>query len=241
VIDEINDGYEGVLGRVAARVTTVLHGLGAPLVPAAKAPSLSSNGAHAKKLKVLFVGRLEERKGPDLLLSALVQIPHVLDQIEVVFAGSAGKDGDPYRQRLAQQADVLKRKFPRLTLKFLGYVSDKELQEHYSEADVFVAPSRFESFGLVLIEAMRHGKPVIASDIGGMREIINDGVDGYLVKVDDTAQLANRLRHLIENQSVRHKIGASSRQTYELRFTARKMGGSIESMLSALTEDLVDE
>jgi glycogen synthase len=241
VIKEIDDSYGGVLGRVATRVTTVLHGLGAPLVRAAKAPSTSSNGAHAKKLKVLFVGRLEERKGPDLLLSALAQIPQMLDQIEVVFAGSAGKDADPYRQRLVQQADGLKRKFPRLTLNFLGYVSDKELQEHYSDADVFVAPSRFESFGLVLIEAMRHGTPVIASDIGGMREIINDGVDGYLVKVDDTAQLANRLKLLIENQSVRLKIGESSRQTYELRFTARKMGGSIESMLSTLTEDFVDE
>jgi glycogen synthase len=241
VIDEIDEGYDGVLGRVAARVTTVLHGLGAPLVPVLKAPSIASNGAHARKIKVLFVGRLEERKGPDLLLSALVLIPQVLDHIEVVFAGSAGKDGDPYRQRLAQQADGLKRKFPRLTLKFLGYVSDKELQEHYSDADVFVAPSRFESFGLVLIEAMRHGTPVIANDIGGMREIINDGVDGYLVKVGDAAQLASRLKLLIEDQSVRLRIGESSRQTYESRFTARKMGVSIESMLSALTEDLVDE
>jgi glycogen(starch) synthase len=240
VINEINESYDGALRRAAARVTTILHGLGAPLVPAMKTAGISSNGAHPRKLKVLFVGRLEERKGPDLLLAALVHIPQVLDQIEVVFAGSAGKDGDPYRQRLAQQADGLKRKFPRLTLKFLGYVSDKELQEHYSDADVFVAPSRFESFGLVLIEAMRHGKPVIASDIGGMREIINNGVDGYLVKVDDTAQLANRIKLLIENQAVRLKIGESSRQTYEQRFTARTMGGSIEGMLSRLTEDFID-
>ena len=240
VINEINDSYDGALRRAAARVTTILHGLGAPIIPAAKTQSVSSNGAHPRKTKVLFVGRLEERKGPDLLLSALAQMPQVLDQIEVVLAGSAGKDADPYRQRLVQQADGLKRKFPRLTLNFLGYLSDKELQGHYADADVFVAPSRFESFGLVLIEAMRHGKPVIASDIGGMREIINDGVDGYLVKVDDTAQLANRLKLLIENQSTRLKIGESSRQTYEQRFTARTMGGAIESMLSKLTEGIVD-
>jgi glycogen synthase len=241
VIDEIDEGYDGVLGRVAARVTTVLHGIGAPVAPSLKDQSTTANGAHARKVKILFVGRLEERKGPDLLLSALGQIPQVLDQIEVVFAGSAGKDADPYRQRLVQQADGLKRKYPRLTLKFLGYISDKELQEHYSDADVFVAPSRFESFGLVLIEAMRHGTPVIACDIGGMREIINDGVDGYLVTVDDIAQLASRLKLLIENQAVRLKMGESSRQTYESRFTARKMGESIERMLSALTEEFVDE
>jgi glycosyltransferase involved in cell wall biosynthesis len=173
-------------------------------------------------------------------LSALIQIPQLLDQIEVVFVGAA-KDGDPYHRKLVQQAAGLERKFPRLTLKFPGYVSDGELQEQYSDADVFVAPSRYESFGLVLIEAMRHGTPVIACDIGGMREIIIDGVDGYLVKVDDTAQLANRLRLLIENQAVRLKVGESSRRTYESRFTARKMGESIENMLFALTEDRADE
>ncbi len=216
VITEIDESYDGVLGRVAARVTTVLHGLGAPVVRPLNGQGISSDAGRSGKIKVLFVGRLEERKGPDLLLSALAQIPQLLDRIEVVFVGS-------------------------LTLKFLGYVSDKELQEHYSDADVFVAPSRFESFGLVLIEAMRHGTPVIACDIGGMREIINDSVDGYLVKVGDTAQLADRLRLLVENQALRLKVGESSRQTYESRFTARKMSESVESMLSALTEDQADE
>jgi hypothetical protein len=165
----------------------------------------------------------------------------LLGQIEVVFVGSGGKDSDPYSLKLVQQTARLKKKYPRLTLLFLGYVSDKELQEHYATADVFVAPSRFESFGLVLIEAMRHGTPVIACDVGGMREIINDGIDGYLFKVDDVAQLAKRLKILIENPEVRQKVGESARQTYESRFTARKMGESIECMLSALTEDLVDE
>jgi glycosyltransferase involved in cell wall biosynthesis/GT2 family glycosyltransferase len=240
VINEIDENYDGVLGRVAPRVTTVLHGLGAPVTGTSDGQRGSCEDGSTGKLEILFVGRLEERKGPDLLLAALAQVPQLLDKIEVVFVG-AGKDGDPYHQRLVQQAAGLKRKFPGLTLKFLGYVSDKELEEHYSAADVFVAPSRFESFGLVLIEAMRHGTPVIACDIGGMREIIDDGVDGYLVRVDDTAQLANRLRLLIENQAVRLKVGECSRQTYESRFTARKMGESIENMLFALTEDQADE
>jgi len=239
VINEIDENYDGVLDRRAARVTTILHGLGAPVGPRVKDPVTA--GGRARKLKVLFVGRLEERKGPDQLLSALAQMPTVLEQIEVSFVGSAGKDSDPYRQKLVQQTDALKRKNPRATLKFLGYVTDKELEGHYSSADVFVAPSRFESFGLVLIEAMRHGIPVIACDVGGMREIISDGVDGYLVKVEDTAQLAGRLRLLVENQGVRRQVGDSGKQTYESRFTAGKMAESIEKMFSSLTEGPVDE
>jgi glycogen(starch) synthase len=240
VVNEIDASYDGVLSRAAPRVTTVLHGLGAPVVRTLNAQAKPSDAGPTGKITILFVGRLERRKGPDLLLSALTQIPHLLEKIAVVFVG-AGNAGDPYYQKLRQQADGLKRKFPRLTLEFPGYVSDKELQQHYSNADVFVAPSRFESFGLVLIEAMRHGTPVIACAIGGMREIIHDGVDGYLVELDDIAQLAGRLKILIESQPLRRKVGESSRQTYELRFTARKMGESIETMLLALTGDQVDE
>jgi glycogen synthase len=239
VIKEIDENYDGVLGRRAAQVTTIWHGVGAPVVTCAQRPSLDP--APARKLKILFVGRLEERKGPDQLLAALAQMPAVLDKIEVNFVGSAQSENDPYRLKVVHQADVLRRKNPRLSLKFLGYVTDTELQQHYSSADVFVAPSRFESFGLVLIEAMRHGIPVIACDVGGMREIISDGVDGYLVKIEDTNQLAARLRLLIENATMRRQMADSARETYESRFTARKMAQSIEKMFSALIEECVDE
>lgn len=240
-INEIDDNYDGILSRVAARVTTVPHGIGVPVSAPSYEGRTSFDGDRIKKTKILFVGRLEERKGPDQLLSALELLSQQLDQIEVVFVGSPGKDSDPYRLKLVQHAARLRKKYPRLTLVFLGYVSDKELQEHYAAADVFVAPSRFESFGLVLIEAMRHGTPVIACDVGGMREIIDDSVDGYLFKVGDIAQLASRLKLLVENRAIRLKVGEAARRTYESRFTARKMGESIEDMLSALTEGPADE
>jgi glycosyltransferase involved in cell wall biosynthesis len=239
VIDEIDEAYDWVLGRRAARVTTIWHGVGAPVAPRSQAPAIEAEGA--RRLQVLFVGRLEERKGPDQLLSALAQIPAVLGQIEVSFVGCPADANDPYRLKIVQQAEALKRKNPRLNLKFLGYVTDKELQQHYASADVFVAPSRFESFGLVLIEAMRHGIPLIAGDVGGMRDIISDGADGYLVKPEDTAQLAARLKLLVENQTLRQKMGDCARRTYEARFTARAMGDSIEKLFTTLTEGLVYE
>jgi glycogen synthase len=239
VIDEIDANYNGALSRRSAGVTTIWHGLGAPV--ARRLECATPEVDQIKKVKVLFVGRLEERKGPDQILSALAQIPNLLEHIEVIFIGSPGNDTDPYRLKLVNQANGIRKRNPRLNLKFLGYVSDKDLQESYSDADIFVAPSRFESFGLVLIEAMRHGIPVIACDVGGMREIITDGVEGYLVKVDDVAQLAGRLKLLIENREIRLRAGNSARQTYESRFTAVKMAESIEQMLSALTEGFINE
>jgi glycosyltransferase involved in cell wall biosynthesis len=243
VINEIDESYDGILGRVAARVTTVPHGIGAPVLapPEDGAADIDGVRDHGAKFRILFVGRLEERKGPDQLLSALDLLRPLLGNIAVALVGCPGTESDPYQLKLVQQATRLKKRFPRLILSFPGYVSDDELQEYYAAADVFIAPSRFESFGLVLIEAMRHGTPVIACDVGGMREIIDDGVDGYLFSVGDIARLAARLRLLFENTAVRHKIGEAARQTYESRFTARKMGASIERMLSELTEGFVDE
>jgi glycosyltransferase involved in cell wall biosynthesis len=237
VINEINDNYNGVLSRYAGKITTIWHGLGTPVDQRSNAGP--QHDARGGKTTILFVGRLEQRKGPDQILSALAKIPSTLEKLEMIFIGSQASDSDPYRVSLAKQADGLKARNPRLSLKFLGYLSDLELQEHYSHADVFIAPSRFESFGLVLIEAMRHGLPVIGCDVGGMREIISDGVDGFMVRVDDPEQLANRIKMLVENPDVRKQVGDAARQTYESRFTGRKMAESIEKMFSEMTGEFV--
>jgi glycosyltransferase involved in cell wall biosynthesis len=240
VIAEIDDDYGGVLDRRAARVTTVPHGIGSPVAERLEQTVEPLAPAHSPKTNVLFVGRLEERKGPDQLLSALAHIPNVLDQMEVTFVGSAGRQGDAYSTRLTQMADSIRRKCPRATIRFVGYVSDTDLQRHYADADVFVAPSRYESFGLVLIEAMRHGTPVIACDVGGMREIISDGTEGFLVPVGDVARLADRLRLLVEQKELRATIGEAARQTYELRFTASNMVESLEEMFRSVIEENID-
>ncbi len=236
IVGDINRQYAEVLSQVAERVTTIPHGIGSPVDSASTGERDAVRERHGR-LKVLFVGRLEERKGPDLLLSALAHIPGLLERIEVSFVGSPGARGDPYTQKLARQVERLKRKAPRNGLRFLGYLSDAELEQHYRGADIFVAPSRFESFGLVLIEAMRFGAPVIASDVGGMREIITEGVEGFLVPVGDTVQLARRLRSLIEDARLRHTMGAAAQAAYEARFTALKMTESLEAFYFSLAEE----
>jgi glycosyltransferase involved in cell wall biosynthesis len=241
IVGDINRQYADVLSKATDRVTTIPHGIGSPVDSVAAEDGDARGERHGRPLKVLFVGRLEERKGPDLLLSALTHMPALLERIEVSFVGSPVARGDSYGQKLARQIERLKRKAPRDRLRFLGYLGDAELEQHYRDADIFVAPSRFESFGLVLIEAMRFGTPVIASDVGGMREVITEGVEGFLVPVGDTVQLARRLRSLTEDARLRQTMGAAAQATYEARFTALRMIESLEAFYFSLAEEHCDE
>ena len=126
--------------------------------------------------RILFVGRLEARKGVDTLLESAVMLAASGVEFELRLVGDAsleGPSGLTYR-------DAFERDHPELgdRVSFLGRVDDETLRQEYMACDIFVAPSRFESFGLILLEAMMFSKPVVATDIGGMREIINDGVSG---------------------------------------------------------------
>jgi glycogen(starch) synthase len=101
---------------------------------------------------------------------------------------------------------------------FLGQLDDDALDQEYADCDVLVAPSRFESFGLILVEAMMFEKPVVSTDIGGMREIVDDGVTGLLVPPDYGAALTSALQRLIGSGELRRTMGRAARAAYVERF-----------------------
>ena len=119
---------------------------------------------------------------------------------------------------------------------FPGIVSDDELDRYYAGCDVFVAPSRHESFGLILLEAMREGKPVIAGDVGGMREIVEHEGNGLLVPSGDAEALADALSRLAKSASLREQYGRRSREIFEERFTAARMAEGYERFCMRLLE-----
>ena len=126
------------------------------------------------KTTLLYVGRLGARKGLDLAIRGLAATGDT--QIEFLIAGT-GRHERKLRA-LADDLGVDDR------VHFLGYVPDEELPTLYSSADVFVLPSRYEGFGLVLLEAMACGTPVIGTKVGGIPTVVHDGEDGYLVEPD---------------------------------------------------------
>jgi glycogen(starch) synthase len=224
IIKEIDAAYGNILAHRKDAVALVPHGLGEANVTNPAAPKVRAPGP----LRILFVGRIEARKGPDQLLAALTQIPQAFANVEVTFVGKSPNPDDPFGRQIEALKESVHSKIPGATLQFPGYVTDEDLEAYYENADIFVAPSRFESFGLILIEAMRHGVPVVACDIGGMREIISNNIDGMLFPVDNVSDLANILHSLISDSDLRRRLGDAGRLTYESRFTAKIMAQALD-------------
>ncbi|WP_176787276.1 glycosyltransferase [Sphingomonas sp. NFR15] len=174
-------------------------------------------------VRLLFVGRLELRKGADLLLDAL---PSLLAKHPGLVVDIVGDDdvlvgGARLRDRFAQT--VARDGIDAERVTFHGSVSREELLRHYASCDIFVAPSRYESFGLIFVEAMIFSKPVVGVAVGGVVEVVTDGEDGLLIAKDDTKLLAEAISRLAGDANLRAKLGAAGRRTYETRFHIERM------------------
>ena len=184
---------------------------------------------------VLFVGRFERRKGIDLLLQAIPIILESNAAARVVLIGRndlPGEHGIPYLDEfLVEHADAawLNRVDAR------GIVDDDELWAAYRSCHVVVAPSRFESFGLIYVEAMMAAKPVVALGVGAAPEVIDDQSTGLLVDANPD-DLATAIGELLADPERARSLGATGRQRFEERFSARAMSNSIESILLGVVE-----
>lgn len=159
------------------------------------------------KLNILFVGRLEVRKGFRYLLRAFPYIKSAVPEARLVVVGAYNKeDRAPFLRycRTHRLRDV----------KFIGYAETSELPRYYRSAHVFVSPATgFESFGIVLLEAMAAGAPVVASDIAGYRSVVTHGQNGLLVSPADPIAIADAVIHLLQNPMVRERLSQAGRVT----------------------------
>jgi glycosyltransferase involved in cell wall biosynthesis len=176
------------------------------------------------RLQVLFVGRMERRKGVDLLLQAAERFVGDYPHVDFILAGKDTPNtetGTTYREAFtrahARESEILRR------VRFTGAVTEAELYQLYADADVFCLPSRYESFGLVLLEAMMFGKPVVACAAGGMNEIVEVGGNGLLAEPGDAASLERCLRQVIEDDALRHRFGRRSRALFVERYSSDRM------------------
>jgi phosphatidylinositol alpha-mannosyltransferase len=153
------------------------------------------------KLNILFVGRLEKRKGLKYLLEAFVQVKQEIPNCRLIVVGPGTRLRHKYERHVARSGlkDVV----------FIGFVDYNELPRYYKTADVFCAPATGrESFGIILLEAMAMGKPIVASNIEGYASVIDHGVDGLLVPPTDTGALAQTLISLLNNRPLCQEMGA---------------------------------
>jgi glycogen(starch) synthase len=230
IVEEIESAYD--VDIPTERTGLVAHGLPDMSVGVSGRDPGDNRGARTADgdtaCRILFVGRLEGRKGADVLLDAIVRL---IDRGSDVTLSLIGDDTlhTPSGRTLHQEFE---HDHPELAdrVSFLGRVDDDTLKLHYAQADVFVAPSRFESFGLMLLEAMMFAVPIVCSDIGGMREIIDGSGAGLLVPPDDPAALAAAIAELVSDGDLRVRMGGKGRSVFEQRFSDRAMAADVERL-----------
>ena len=159
------------------------------------------------KLNILFVGRLEKRKGLRYLLEAYSKLKWEQPNIRLIVVGPGNPDKESYRILSSHNLrDV----------EFVGRVSYDDLPRYYASSDIFCSPATgAESFGIVLLEAMAAGKPVVASDIEGFRGVMTEGEQGMFVPKKDSNALAKTLGILAKDAELRNKLGAQGRRLAE--------------------------
>jgi phosphatidylinositol alpha-mannosyltransferase len=180
---------------------------------------------------VLFVGALDRAhhfKGADRLVRAFVQLRDRRSILLVVGEGELR----PGLERLAGELGVADR------TRFVGKVSNSDLAPFYNAADLCVLPSvPPESFGLVLIEAMASGRPVVAHNIPGVRTLVRSGVDGFLAQPGNLADLVEKIDHLVDDPELRRRMGTAGRAKVEARFTWGRVGEHLSRMYAEVLAD----
>jgi glycosyltransferase involved in cell wall biosynthesis len=201
---------EQLFGINHSRFQIIPHGVNLPVATPVKTVKVGP-------VQVLFVGRLEYRKGIDVLLAAIPLVLKINPDVQFNIIGA--DTGNGYQNRFIADTD------PAILQKvtFSGKVDNEQLQQVYRDCDIFVAPSRYESFGLIFIEAMSYGKPVIGCDAGGMPEIITDNYNGLFALTGDAQSLADKLTQLIGNNNLRNELGSNALKTVQDKFTITQL------------------
>jgi len=149
---------------------------------------------------ILFVGRMEKRKGFRHLIRAFQSIKQTVPDARLIVCGAFNDNEKAPFIRYARATRLR-------SVHFVGYVAPEDLPRYYRTATLFCAPSTgFESFGIILLEAMAAGTPIVASDIAGYRQVVETGCDGLLVPPEDEPALARGIIDLLRNPQRRAEM-----------------------------------
>ena len=162
------------------------------------------------RVNLLFVGRLDARKGLDHLLAAFAQVRGERQQTRLIVVGPLDRSAERYLRRASELGLGLE------AAVFVGAVDQQALPRYYATADVVCSPALGgESFGMVLLEAMAAGKPVLATRIGGYADLVREWREALLVPPGDEQALTRALSLLVDNEGLRRRLGAEGRRRVE--------------------------
>ncbi|SJM96176.1 putative Glycosyl transferase group 1 [Crenothrix polyspora] len=207
--DELNDYVDN---SVEGKIKVIHNGIAEQIIKAATANSGVLPMELDNSRFILNVATFERKKGQDILIRAFAKIRVSVSPIKLVLIGRSTDILINYRQLVSQldcENDVV----------FIENLEHQSVLNFFRKANVFCLPSRYEPFGIVLLEAGYFSCPVIASNVGGIPEIIEDGYDGCLISPDNIDELANKLIDLLNNSDMAEKMGRRLRNKVIKTFT----------------------
>jgi D-inositol-3-phosphate glycosyltransferase len=195
---------------------------------------------------VLFVGRIEPLKGLDILIEAIALMHQNVDFKQdpfclVIIGGNTEENHTGNDNLEMSRIKELTEKYNLSDLvTFLGKKSQNSLPYYYSAAEVVVVPSQYESFGMVALEAMACGTPVVASQIGGLAYLVQDGITGFTVPVDEPDELARKLASILQDSSLHQRLSSQAvkvAQDYAWEKIAQKLLVVYDELLTSFPQN----
>ena len=174
--------------------------------------------------RLLYVGRLAVEKGLPMLLDSIQQIATESPDVHLTVVGDGADRA--YLEDLTQEMGLEK------NVAFVGYQSQESVRHYLRQTDVFVLPSFAEGIPVVLMEAMAMGVPVVTTQIAGVSELVESGVNGYLVPPSDSHGLTGAIAKLINDSDKRAQFGKAGREKVEQRFDIAKALDNLKDLVS---------
>jgi glycogen synthase len=237
VVSTVESTYNIPLSYHGRRLTVIPLGL--PSID--RIPSRQVEMPRSKGTRFLYIGRFETRKGVLELAEAFAQVSRFDTKATLWLVGAdnsandgfAAKTGKTYPQAMCE---IFGEKLGK-NVHFLGRVDDAAKNYLLSTCDVLVAPSLYESFGIMYVEAMRAGKPVIGTRAGGIPEVVEDGETGILVAPGDAFALAIAMLRLSADANLRQQLGRQGLQRFEQRFSLYNFGRQTENFYREVLDE----
>ncbi len=181
-----------------------------------------------ERRRIFFIGRLVYEKGVDVLLQAFQRVQSAYPSAELVIAGRGPEERS--LQQLAQHLGVS------ANVRFLGHISDEERNRFYRTAHAAVVPSRYEPFGIVALEAMAYGAPVIVARTGGLAEVVDDQSTGLHFAPGDVDALAGQLRRVLGDLDFGRSLARRAREAIRSRYDWRRIAATTAEVYQEVAE-----